>query len=49
MCRKNRLHGCCCLCFGLGLIFGHGIESWFVCCCGGIALMVFGLCVLGRR
>ena len=29
MCRKNHLHGCCMLAFGLGLIIGHCLESWF--------------------
>lgn len=42
MCRKNHLHGCCCLFFGLGLIVGHCVSSWFVCCCGGIALLALG-------
>ena len=49
MCRKNRLHGCCILFFGLGLIIGHCLESWFLCCCGGIALIVLGICVMKKR
>ncbi|MCI7808553.1 hypothetical protein MR626_04585 [bacterium] len=49
MCRKNHLHGCCILSFGLGLIIGHCLESWFLCCCGGVALIVLGLCVMKRR
>ena len=49
MCRKNHLHGCCCLFFGLGLILGHCVSSWFVCCCGGVALLVLGLCIMRRR
>ena len=46
MCRKNHLHGCCCLFFGLGLIVGHCVSSWFVCCCGGIDFWLsdFALC-----
>lgn len=48
MCRKNHLHGCCCLCFGLGLIIGHSLTNWFLCCCGGIGLMVFGFMVMRK-
>ena len=40
MCRKNRLRGCCLICFGLGLILGHCLESWLLCCCGGLCLML---------
>lgn len=49
MCRKTYLQGCCCVCFGLGLLLGHSLTSWFLCCCGGIGLIVLGLCMLGRR
>ena len=49
MCRKNHLHGCCCLCLGLGLILGHCISSWFFCCCCGVALLVLGFCIMRRR
>lgn len=49
MCRRNHLHGCCILCFGLGLIVGHCLESWFFCCCGGIGLVVLGIFVSRRR
>lgn len=49
MCRKNHLHGCCCLCFGLGLLFGHCLKSWLACCCLGLGLIALGFCVLGRR
>ena len=49
MCRKSRLHGCCILFFGLCVIVGHCLESWFLCCCGGIVLIVLGLCVMKRR
>ena len=33
------------LAFGLGLIIGHCLESWFLCCCGGIILLIFCFCV----
>lgn len=49
MCRKSHLHGCCILCFGLGLICGHCLESWFFCCLGGFALIILGLCVMRKR
>ena len=32
------------LAFGLGLIIGHCLESWFLCCCGGICLLILGCC-----
>ncbi len=49
MCRKNRLQGGCLACLGAGLILGHCLESWFLCCCGGVALICLGLSVMGRR
>ncbi|HIR30473.1 MAG TPA: hypothetical protein IAB83_00465 [Candidatus Faecousia faecavium] len=49
MCRKNHLHGCCIMAFGAGLIVGHCLESWFLCCCGGAALMILGLWVLRQK
>ncbi len=49
MCRKSHLQGWCCVCFGLGLILGHCLGSWFVCCCGGIGLIVLGFSLMGRR
>ncbi len=49
MCRKNYLRGCSILCFGLGLIIGHCLESWFLCCCGGMGLIFFGILVMRRR
>lgn len=49
MCRKSKLHGCCMLCFGLGLIFGHCLESWLLCCFGGLVLIGLGFCVTRQR
>ena len=49
MCRKNRMHGGCLLFFGLGLIVGHCLESWFLCCIGGIVLIILGLCVMRQK
>lgn len=33
MCRRRDLHNCCLLCFGLGILFGHWVDSWFLCGC----------------
>ncbi|MEF2836632.1 MAG: hypothetical protein U0N82_02780 [Oscillospiraceae bacterium] len=49
MCRRNYLHGCCLVAFGLGLLMGHCLESWLLCCCGGIGLMILGFCVMGKK
>lgn len=49
MCRKSHLRGCCLMLFGLGLIVGHCLESWFLCCCGGTGLIVCGLIVSRKR
>ena len=49
MCRRNCLHGWCILVFGLGLIVGHCLESWLLCCGGGITLVFLGLCVMRKK
>lgn len=49
MCRKKVLHGCCVGVFGLGLIVGHCLESWFLCCGGGSVLLILGFCILRQR
>lgn len=49
MYRKNHLHGCCALSFGLGLMLGHCLESWFLCSFGGLVLIGIGFCVMRRR
>lgn len=49
MFRKSYLRGCCAMVFGLGLIVGHCLESWFFCCCGGLALVILGFCIMGRK
>ncbi|MDO5399981.1 MAG: hypothetical protein Q4F17_03250 [Eubacteriales bacterium] len=49
MCRKKHLQGCCCIVFALGVMIGHSLESWFLCCCGGIVLIVLGLCIIRQR
>ena len=42
MCRKNHLHGCCVMAFGAGLIVGYCLESWAICCFGGLMLIALG-------
>lgn len=49
MCRKSHLQGCCLIAFGVGLMVGHSLESWFLCVCGGVALAVLGLCAVRRK
>lgn len=49
MCRKNQLRGCCSLCFGLGILLGHSLESWLLCSAGGLALLFLGLVWLKKR
>jgi len=35
--------------FALGLMVGYGLESWFWCCGGGFALIIFGFLVMRRN
>lgn len=49
MCRKHHLWGYSCVAFGVGLMVGYSLESWFLCVCGGIAVAVFGFCTLRRK
>ena len=49
MCRKNQLQGCCCLCFGLGVMIGHSLESWMISSFGGLVLLFLGVVCLRRR
>lgn len=49
MCRKSYLRGCCIAFFGFGLILGHCLESWFLCCFGGVVLIVLGFLAMGRK
>lgn len=49
MCRKNQLQGACLMAFAVGLMVGHSLESWFLCCCGGLTVLVFGFVVFRRR
>lgn len=49
MCRRHYLHGCVLAAFGFGLLVGHCLESWLLCCCGGLALVVLGFCVMRKK
>ena len=49
MYRKKYMHGCCGACLGLGMILGHCLESWLLCCGGGAVLLFMGLCWMGSR
>lgn len=49
MCRKKFLRGCCLAAFGLGLILGHCMESWFVCCGGGSMLVFLGFLIMHQK
>jgi len=49
MCRRNVLHGCCLVCFGIGLMMGHYFQNWLLCAAGGLGLVALGFVVLKRR
>ena len=49
MYRKNYFRGFCLLCFGIGVIVGHCLESWLLCCGGGLILIILGLCIVKKR
>ena len=43
------MQGCCCICFGFGVMLGYALESWFLCSAGGIALLFLGTLLLKSR
>ena len=49
MCRRNHLRGVLLLGLGLGILIGYMLESWVLCCFGGIALLGVGICILKAR
>lgn len=49
MCRKSHLRGCLLLGIGIGLGVGYSLDSWMLCTCGGIGLILLGLAALKRR
>ncbi len=49
MCRRICLWGWCAICFGLGVMVGSCIESWFLCSVGGLVLIFLGLMLMRRR
>ena len=46
MCRRNQLRGCLLLGIGIGMVIGYCVNSWLICCCGGIALAVTAVCMM---
>ena len=49
MCRKRYLHGCSTLFFGLGVMVGYCLESWFLCSFGGLCLIILGFIIMNRK
>lgn len=49
MCRRSQLRGIALLAFGLGILVGHYLESWFLCSVGGAVLVILGLICLKKR
>lgn len=49
MCRKNQLRACLVLGLGIGVAVGYLLDSWLLCCMGGICLIVTGLCIMNRK
>ena len=49
MCRRQHLLGCIMLGFGLGLLIGRCIDSWFWCVCGGMVFAIIGFCGMSRK
>lgn len=49
MCRMNKLQGWCLVCFGVGLVVGYALESWFFCSLGGMVLILAGLARTRQR
>jgi len=49
MCRRNQLRGIFLLGLGLGILIGYMVESWLLCCCGGIALVAAALLILKQK
>ena len=49
MCRKRFLHGCAIVAFGLGVMVGYCLESWFWCSFGGLGLITLGCAIMRRR
>ena len=43
------MQGWCLAAFGLGLILGHWLESWLLCCGGGSGLILLGVLVMHQR
>ena len=49
MCRKKQLHGWCSICFGLGVLLGHCMDSWALSTGLGIGLILLGFHFLRQK
>lgn len=49
MCRRQHLTGCIMLGFGLGLLIGQWLGSGFLCLCGGMVFITFGISGMRRK
>ena len=49
MCRKSQLRGCLILGLGIGIAVGYLLDSWLLCCMGGIFLIVSGFCMMNHK
>ncbi len=49
MCRRRDMHCCCLLCFALGMLVGHWIDSGIWCWLGALGLVCLGFSMASRR
>lgn len=49
LCRRKDMHCCCLLCFALGMLVGHWIDSGVWCWVGALVLVCLGFSVASRR
>ena len=49
MCRRNQLRGSLILGLGIGIAVGYLLDSWLLCCMGGIFLILGGVCMMRSK
>ena len=49
MCRRNLLRGSLVLGLGIGIAVGYLLDSWLLCCIGGIFLIIIGFCMMNQK
>lgn len=49
MCRRQELYCMCLMSFGLGMLIGHWLDSWFWSGGGGVVLIAVGFSMMRRR